>query len=257
MPAVDLNADAGESFGPYTIGADGEVIPLVTSVNIACGLHGGDPVIMRQTVRLAAASGTAVGAHPGYPDLQGFGRRPMDVPAADLVQILLYQIGALAAIAAAEAVSLQHVKPHGALYAAAATQPAVAAAVIEAVGTSGLPLVALSGSSWAAEARRAGLRVAEEVFIDRAYRADGSLLPRRMAGALLTDPVGAAERAVELVRSGRVRAATGEWVGLRAETLCIHSDTPGAPVLARAVREALAGAGIQVAALGRWLFAKG
>jgi len=254
MPAVDLNVDGGESYGAYRIGADEEIVPLATSVNVACGLHAGDPLVMRRTVRLAAASGAAVGAHPGYPDLQGFGRRPMAIPPEELVQILLYQIGALAAIAAAEAVTLQHVKPHGALYAAAAAEPDVAAAVIEAAGSAGLPLIALSGSSWAEAARRAGLRVAEEAFLDRAYRADGTLLGRAMAGALITDPGDAAGRAVEMVHTGRVRAVTGEWVAVRADTLCVHSDTPGAPALIRAVREALREAGIEVAPLGRWLF---
>src|SRR3989304_1394410 len=155
-PVIDLNVDAGESFGAYRIGVDEEIVPLVTSVNVACGLHGGDPPMMRRTVRLAASHGVAVGAHPGYPDLQGFGRRVMAIPPEELVQILLYQIGALAAIAAAEAVVLQHVKPHGALYNAAVADEAVGAAVIEAVGSTGLPLMALGGSRWGGRGRRAG-----------------------------------------------------------------------------------------------------
>ncbi len=249
---IDLNVDAGESYGAYRIGADEEIIPLITSANVACGAHGGDPLVMRRTVRLAASHGVAVGAHPGYPDLQGFGRRPMDVPPEELVQILLYQIGALAAIAGAETVALQHVKPHGALYHAALSQPSVADAVIEAVGSMGLPLVALSGSGWAERARRAGLRVAEEAFLDRGYRSDGTLVPRGQPGALITDPQEAAERAVQLVTEGTIRAVTGEIVTVRADTLCMHSDTPGVAALVRAAREALTAAGVRVAPLGEW-----
>ncbi len=250
---IDLNVDAGESYGAYRIGADEEIIPLVTSANVACGAHGGDPLVMRRTVRLAASHGVAVGAHPGYPDLQGFGRRPMDVPPEELVQILLYQIGALAAIAGAETVTLQHVKPHGALYHAALAQPSVADAVIEAVGSMGLPLVALSGSGWAERARSAGLRVAEEAFLDRGYRADGTLVPRGHPRAMISDPGEAAERAVQLVAEGTIRAVTGEVVTVRADTLCMHSDTPGVAALVRAAREALTAAGVRIVPLGEWL----
>jgi len=251
-PVIDLNVDAGESFGAYRIGVDEEIVPLVTSVNVACGLHGGDPLVMRRTVRLAASHGVAVGAHPGYPDLQGFGRRVMAIPPEELVQILLYQIGALAAIAAAEAVVLQHVKPHGALYNAAVADEAVGAAVIEAVGSTGLPLMALGGSRWAERARRAGLRVAEEAFIDRGYRPDGTLVPRGQPGALVTDPRAAAERTVRLVTAGTVLAVSGETVHVRAHTLCIHSDTPGAAAIAKVAREALTAAGVRVAPLRDW-----
>ncbi len=250
---IDLNVDAGESFGAYRSGADEEIVPLVSSVNVACGLHGGDPLVMRRTVRLAAAHGVAVGAHPGYPDLQGFGRRVMAIPAEELVQIVLYQIGALAAIAAAEAVTLAHVKPHGALYNAAVVDDAVADAVIEAVGSAGLPLIALSGSRWAERARGAGLRVAAEAFADRGYRPDGTLVPRGQPGALLTDPHAAAERAVRLVTEGTLAAVTGETVPIHAHTLCIHSDTPGAPAIAQAVRDALIAVGVGVAPLRAWL----
>lgn len=251
---IDLNADAGESFGAYRIGTDEELIPLVTSVNVACGFHGGDPRVMRRTVRLAAAAGVAVGAHPGYPDLQGFGRRPMAMPPDELVQVLLYQIGALTGIAAAEAVALQHVKPHGALYNTAATDAQVGEAVSEAVGSAGLPLIALSGSRWAEQARQAGLRVAEEAYIDRGYQADGTLVPRGHPGALITDPHLAAERAVALVTKGMLVAVSGERVAVRADTLCIHSDTPGAATIAAAVRQALTGAGVRIAPLRDWLF---
>ncbi len=250
---VDLNADAGESFGLYRIGADEELVPLGTSVNVACGFHGGDPLVMRRTVRLAAAHGVAVGAHPGYPDLQGFGRRAMTVRPEELVQMLLYQIGALAALAAAEAVTLQHVKLHGALYHAAAADDAVADAVIEAVGSVGLPLVAPGGSRWAERARRAGLRVAAEAFIDRAYQSDGTLVPRHHPAGLITDPRAAAERAVRLLTQGTVVAVTGEAVPLQADTLCLHSDTPGAADIARAVRAELATTGVRIAPLRDWL----
>jgi len=252
-PAVDLNVDAGESFGAYAVGADDAIVPLVTSVNVACGLHGGDPLVMRRTVRLAASHGAAVGAHPGYPDLQGFGRRAMAIPPEELVQILLYQIGALAAIAGAETVTLQHVKPHGALYTAAVADAAVAEAVIEAVGSVALPLVALSGSRWAERARQAGLRVAEEAFIDRGYRPDGTLVPRGRPGALITDPEQAAERAVRLVVEGTVQAVSGEALPVRADTLCLHSDTPNVAAIARAVRAALTAAGVRIAPLNDWL----
>ncbi len=252
-PVIDLNVDAGESFGAYHLGADEEIAPLVSSLNVACGLHGGDPLVMRRTVRLAAAHGVAVGAHPGYPDLQGFGRRRMAIPPEELVQVILYQIGALAAIAAAEAVTLQHVKPHGALYHVAVADDAVGDAVIEAVGSVGLPLIALSGSRWAERARRAGLRVAEEAFIDRGYLSDGTLLPRAHPAALITDPGAAADRAVRFVTEGIVRTASGEMVPVHADTLCIHSDTPGAPAIAQAAREALTAAGVRIAPLRDWL----
>ncbi|MBI3975993.1 MAG: 5-oxoprolinase subunit PxpA [Armatimonadetes bacterium] len=251
---VDLNVDAGESFGAYRIGEDEGMLPLVTSANVACGLHGGDPVVMRRTVRLAAANGVAVGAHPGYPDLQGFGRRAMAMPPADLVQVLLYQIGALSAIAAAEAMALQHVKPHGALYNTAVADPEVGAAVIEAVGSAGLPLIALSGSRWAARARAAGLRVAEEAYIDRGYLPDGTLVPRGRPGALITDPGEAAGRARRLVTEGLVTAVSGETIAVRADTLCIHSDTPGAAAIAAQVRRVLLDAGVRIAPLRDWLF---
>lgn len=250
---IDLNVDAGESFGAYVIGADDAVIPLATSVNVACGLHGGDPNVMRKTVRLAARHHVAVGAHPGYPDLQGFGRRRIPMTPDELVPLLLYQIGALRSLASAEGVSLQHLKAHGALYNVAVQDPAVAGAITDAARTERLILVALAGSAWAEKARRAGVLVAEEAFVDRGYQDDGTLMPRSDSRALITDPQAAARRAVRLVTEGRLETVSGREIGLRADTLCMHSDTPGADRIAQAVNTALREAGIRLEPLGTWL----
>jgi UPF0271 protein len=245
---IDLNCDAGESFGPWPMGDDERLIPLMTSVSIACGAHAGDPLVMRRTLALAARHSVAAGAHPGYPDLQGFGRRALALAPDEVEAWLLAQIGALAGVARAVGVALRHVKPHGALYNAAADDEALAGTVARAVRTfdPSLVLVARAGSLQVEVARGLGLRVAEEAFADRGYDAQGRLLPRGAAAALLADPALAAERAVALLRTGRLAAADGTPLRLRADTLCIHSDTPGAVPIAYAVRDALMAAGARL-----------
>ena len=248
---IDLNSDVGESFGSWSLGADEELIPLVTSVNIACGAHAGDPVVMRRTVELAAATGAAIGAHPGYPDLPGFGRRAMAMTRDEIVASMLYQLGALAGIASAAGQQLRHVKPHGALYNSAAVDSGVAGAVAEAVAafSSDLILVGLARSRLLDAGHKNGLRVAAEAFADRAYESDGTLRSRDQPDGVLSTPGAAAEQAVSIVRERRVRAHDGAWVAVEAETICIHGDTPGAPEYAREVRRALEAAGVEIASL--------
>jgi 5-oxoprolinase (ATP-hydrolysing) subunit A len=248
---VDLNADVGEGLGPWPMGDDATLIPLVTSVNVACGAHAGDPLTIERTVRLAASHGVAVGAHPGYPDLVGFGRRDLDMAPAELEASIVYQVGAVAAFAAVAEVPLRHVKPHGALYNAAARDPALAAVVARAIArvSPSIILVGLAGSSLIAAGREAGLRTAEEGFADRAYEADGSLRSRRLDGAVHADPAVVAAQAVSIVRDGAVTSHDGRRVQVRADTICIHGDSPGAAAFAQAIREALAAAGVTVAAV--------
>jgi 5-oxoprolinase (ATP-hydrolysing) subunit A len=249
---IDLNADVGESYGPWQLGDDEAVIAVVTSVNIACGGHAGDPPVMRRTIRLAQASGAAVGAHPGFADMQGFGRREMRLSAAEIEDLVLAQVGALAACARAEGVALAHVKAHGALYTMAARDPAVAEPVATAVAAfdPSLAVTAPAGSCLAEAAAGRGLRVIREAFADRAYRADRSLVPRTEPAAVITDPALVAGRALAIV-GGRLHAADGTPIDVPADTICIHGDTPGAAVLARVVRQALERAGVRVAAPSR------
>lgn len=253
MAVVDLNCDMGESFGAYRIGADDEVLPHVTSANIACGFHGGDPAVMRRTVAAAKAHGVAVGAHPGLPDLVGFGRRAMDITPEEAYDLVVYQVGALAAFAAAAGVTLSHVKPHGALYNMAAATPALAESIARAVRDvdAGLALFGLAGSHLVRAGEAAGLRTASETFADRAYMADGSLVSRKRPDAMVTDALEAVRRAVRMVREGVVRAVSGEAVMIRADTICIHGDGAHAAELARALREGLEQEGITVRAVGR------
>jgi UPF0271 protein len=243
---LDLNCDAGEAFGPWPMGDDEALFPLVTSVNIACGAHAGDPLVMRRTLERAQRHGVAAGAHPGYPDLQGFGRRILVLSAGDVEAWLLAQIGALAGVARAVGVPLRHVKPHGALYNVAADDPLLGAAVAAAVRAFDpeLTLVSRAGSPQVEIARAAGLRVAEEAFADRGYDARGRLLPRGTEGAVITDPDRAAARARDLVRDGRLTAADGAPLALAPTTLCIHGDTPGAAAIAAAARAALLASGV-------------
>jgi len=249
---IDLNADVGESFGRWTLGDDAAVLACVTSANIACGYHAGDPVVMRRTVRLARDAGVAVGAHPSLPDLAGFGRREMRISADDLEDLVLYQAGALAAIAAAEGVRLQHVKPHGALYTMAARDPALADAFVRAVAAldPSLLVFAPPGSQLVRAAAAAGLRTAPEGFADRAYDPDGSLAPRSSAGAIVEDPDLVVARSLRMVQQGVVRATDGSDIPLRITTLCTHGDTPGSAGILRALRAALEAAGIEVGAPG-------
>jgi 5-oxoprolinase (ATP-hydrolysing) subunit A len=240
---VDLNCDLGEG-GP----CDDALLDGVTSANIACGFHAGDPGVMRRTVEQALKKNVAIGAHPGLRDLEGFGRRAMKIDPPDAFDLMLYQIGALQAIASARGARLGHVKPHGALYNMAARDAALADALATAVKAADpkLVFVGLAGSEMIAAARRAGLRAAEEAFVDRGYQADGSLVPRGQPGALIESPDDVARRAVRLVKEGKVASADGADVAVRADTLCIHGDTPGAPEFVRALRAALGREGVEL-----------
>jgi UPF0271 protein len=246
---IDLNCDCGESFGPWPMGDDAGVLPHVTSANIACGGHAGDPDTMRRTVRLARDLGVAVGAHPGFPDLQGFGRRVLPLTPAEIANTVLAQVGALYAIARAEGVALAHVKPHGALYNHAAITPPIAQAIAEALAAFDrtLMLVALAGSALEQAGRAAGLPVAREAFADRAYEADGTLRARHFENALIQDPARNLAQVISIVRDGAVYAHDGTIVRLQADTICLHGDTPGAADRAAYLRRGLADAGIIVA----------
>ncbi|MFZ5828030.1 MAG: LamB/YcsF family protein [Bacillota bacterium] len=253
MPVrVDLNCDMGESFGAYTIGVDELIMPLITSANIACGFHAGDPLVMRRTVRLAREHGVAVGAHPGFRDLAGFGRRPMECSPDEVYGDVLYQIGALAAVCRAERVALNHVKPHGALYNMANADPHLARAVAAAVADFDptLFLFALPGSALQKAGEERGLKVACEVFADRAYNPDGSLVARSRPGAVLADELAAATQARKMVQTGRVTAITGDEVEVRADTICVHGDNPHAVAFIRRIREALLAESVTLAAPG-------
>jgi len=240
---IDLNADVGES-----VGDDEGVLPFVSSANVACGFHAGNPAVMRITVQLARRYGVAVGAHPGFQDLEGFGRREIRLSTPELETLVAYQIGALAGVAAAEGVRLSHVKPHGALYNMAARDAGMADAIARAVRAvdASLVLFGLSGSELVAAGDRAGLRVASEVFADRGYWPNGSLAPRGTPGAVLTEVQDVVRRAIGMARGQAVTSVDGSSVSVRADTICIHGDTPGAAALARAVRSALTAAGIDV-----------
>ena len=247
---IDLNGDVGESFGAYEIGHDAELIPILTSANIACGFHAGDPGVMRATVALAREHGTKIGAHPGFPDLVGFGRRELKATPREVEDLVAYQIGALAAIAATQGMRLSHVKPHGALYNMAAREPDLADAIARATATvdRSLLLFGLPGSKSLDAARRHGVRAISEAFADRAYRPDGSLVPRSEPGAVIEDARQVVERAVAIARERIVLAADGTRVSLDVETICVHGDTPGAAELASRIRQALIDVGIQVGA---------
>jgi UPF0271 protein len=251
---IDLNSDMGESFGAYTIGADEEILRWVTSANVACGWHGGDPQVIRQTVARAKALGVAVGAHPSYPDLLGFGRRPMQITRQEARDYMLYQIGALRAFVEAAGLRLQHVKPHGAIYNVAAKDRELSLGIAEAVKEAGgdLILMGLPDSEMLKAAQEVGVRIAREAFGDRAYNEDGSLVSRKIAGSLITDPDRVAERAIGLAQ-GRVTAITGKEIRFQADTICLHGDTPGAATIARRVRERLEKEGAQVRPLGEFL----
>lgn len=248
---IDLNSDLGESFGRYTLGDDEALMQVITSANVACGLHAGDPLVIDRTVRLAAQYGVSLGAHPGYPDLQGFGRRPMEMAADEVEAFILYQVGAVAAFARAAGRDLVHVKPHGALYNQAAGDARLAAAVARGVArfSREVILVGLAGSALIDAGQDAGLRVAAEGFPDRATNPDGSLRSRREPGAVLHSVEAICEQAVRLARQG-IRIEDGSQVRYaRVDTICIHGDHPGAARSAAAVRAALAEAGVIVAAL--------
>jgi UPF0271 protein len=247
---VDLNADVGESFGVYRLGDDAALLPYVSSANIACGFHGGDPHVMRKTVQVAVGLGLALGAHPGYPDLAGFGRRPLPLTQAEIEDVVVYQIGAVAAMATACGGALRHVKPHGALYNVAADDASAASAVSRAIRSVNpeLILVGRAGSKLVAAGREIGLRTASEVFADRGYDPEGRLLPRGTPGALLEDAAAVAARAVWMVTHQAIPTADGRELPMVVDTICIHGDTPNAVAHARAVREALLAAGVRIGA---------
>ena len=249
VSTIDLNADVGESFGAWPMGADEDLIPLVTSVNIACGAHAGDAVTILRTAGLALRHGAAIGAHPGYPDLAGFGRRDLDLTAEELYGSIVVQVGAVIAGARAVGGRVRHVKPHGALYNRAAGDPRVADTIAAAIRDldPSLVLVGLSASASIAAGRAVGLRVLEEAFADRRYEPDGSLRSRRLDGALL-GPAEAARQAVSIARDRIVLSADGTSLGVRADTICVHGDSPGAVDVARAVRTALETAGVSIRA---------
>ncbi len=252
MP-IDLNCDMGESFGVYTLGADEALMPLITSANIACGFHAGDPLVLDRTVALAKKHGVAVGAHPSFPDLAGFGRRKMQLSAAEIENAVLYQIGAVAAFCAAHGVLLVHVKAHGALYNMAASDAAIARAIARGIARFNrrLVMVGLASSQIIADAAAAEhLVFAREAFADRAYSPDGTLQSREIAGSLITDPARAAKQAVDIAR-GFVVAHDGTRVLIDAQTICLHGDNPAALANAQAVRHALADAGVEVKPLAR------
>ena len=250
---IDLNADMGEGFGVYPLGRDAELLAFVTSANVACGFHAGDPAVMDRTVALAVAARVAVGAHPGFPDLRGFGRRRVDADPADVERDVLYQVGALQAFARAHGTRVVHVKPHGALYNQAAEEEEIARAVARGVARSGRDLLLVGLATTEVMRRTAeaeGLRFAAEAFADRRYEGDGTLQSRRVPGSVITDPAAAADQAVRIARDGVVVAVDGTEVRLRADTLCLHGDNPEAVANARTVRQALERAGVEVRALG-------
>jgi UPF0271 protein len=247
---IDLNADVGESFGAHAIGHDAALFRIVTSASVAAGFHGGDPSTLRRTVRMALAAGVSIGAHPGFPDLAGFGRRELHVSAQEAEDLVLYQVAAVAGVAAAEGVRIRHVKPHGALYNMAARDRVVAGAIAAAVAAfdRDLILFAPPGSALLTVGVAAGLRVAPEGFADRAYEPDGRLASRHRPDAVLRDATSVVSQALRMAKEGSVMSLDGSVVPMRVRTICIHSDTPGADVLAAAVRSGLEAAGVTVTA---------
>jgi len=252
VTAVDLNADLAESYGRWELGDDLAMLEVVTSANVACGFHAGDPTTLLRVCRAAARSGVMVGAQVGYHDLAGFGRRFIDIDPDELTAEVVYQVGALDALARAAGTSVGYVKPHGALYNAVVSHERQAAAVVEAVRLvdPALPLVGLPGAASLRLAEDAGLTTVTEAFADRAYRSDGTLLPRSEPGSVLHDPELVAARVVELVVEGTVTAVDGSAVEVRAESVCVHGDSPGAVSMATAVRRALEAAGVHVRPFG-------
>lgn len=251
MYRVDLNSDLGESFGRYTLGMDEKVIPLITSANVACGYHASDPVVMEKTISMAKEAGIRVGAHPGFPDLMGFGRRNMNVTPAEAKAYTLYQLGALQAFCKAKGVTIQHVKPHGAFYNMAAKDEALSRAICEAVASfdENLIVLALSGGELARVAKEMGLRTALEVFADRGYEEDGSLVDRRKEGALITDEEQAISRVIRMVKEKKVTAVTGKDIPIQADSVCVHGDGEKALAFVERIRKALTQEGISICSL--------
>jgi 5-oxoprolinase (ATP-hydrolysing) subunit A len=250
VAGIDLNADLGEGFGVWSLGDDDAMLGIVTSANVACGFHAGDPASLLRVCRLAAERGVRIGAQVSYRDLAGFGRRFIDVAAEDLVADVVYQIGALQAIAHAAGSVVSYVKPHGALYNTIVTNHEQAAAVASAVylANAALPVLGIAGSAFFDEAARLGLHTVAEAFADRAYRPDGQLVSRREPGAVLDDPAAIARRVVSMVSSGQVAAIDGTQIVVSVESVCVHGDSPGAVQIATAVRDQLQAAGIDIRA---------
>lgn len=252
MVNVDLNCDLGESFGNYKVGNDEAVLPLITSANVACGFHAGDENVMAQTVKYAKQHNVSVGAHPGFPDLQGFGRRNLDMSPEEVYHMMVYQIGALKAFCDIEGVTLNHVKPHGALYQMGAKDRDIARAIAEAVYAVDpkLYLVGLSNSIQLEEAQKIGLPTASEVFADRRYEKDGQLVSRRKQGALIEDTSEAIQQVVRMVTEGKTTAITGEEIDIKADTICVHGDGAHALEFVKQIREQLAKVGVKIVKIG-------
>ncbi|MCY9111961.1 LamB/YcsF family protein [Bacillus atrophaeus] len=248
MFQIDLNCDLGESFGAYRIGLDEDILAFVTSANIACGFHAGDPGVMRKTVVLAADNGVKIGAHPGLPDLQGFGRRNIAITPEEAYDLVIYQIGALSGFLKAEGLEMQHVKPHGALYNMAAGSEELSHAIAKAVYNVNpeLILFGLAGSELVKAGEKIGLKTAQEVFADRTYQADGTLTPRSQPDALIRDDAAAVGQVIKMVKEGAVTSQQGRDVPLKADTVCIHGDGAHALTFAKNIRKELKQAGIQV-----------
>ena len=248
MAIVDLNSDLGESFGAWIMGMDEDVMSHISSSNIACGWHGGDSEVMLRTVRAAKAKNVAIGAHPGYPDLVGFGRRNMTCTPDELYAYTIYQVGALMGVCISEGLELQHVKPHGAMYNQAAKDPKLAAAITKAIKSlgGGIILMGLAGSAFETAATELGVPFAAEAFADRGYMADGSLVPRDKPGAFIHDPDEAAARMLKLVREGTIETPDGQVLKLKAHSICMHGDSPEAVKMAEVVKATLEKNGVAV-----------
>lgn len=248
MYAVDLNCDLGESFGNYKLGMDQEVLPMISSANIACGYHASDPHVMRKTIDMAAECGTGIGAHPGFPDLMGFGRRNMAVTPQEAKDFVTYQLGALYAFCKSRSASIQHVKPHGALYNMAGKDYALAKAICEAVYEFDpeIILLGLTGSEMIRAAKDMGLACANEFFADRAYEEDGSLVNRRKEGAMITDEDLAIERVIRVIKEQKVTAITGKDISLNIDSICVHGDGAKALEFVKRIRERLTEEGIEI-----------
>ncbi len=245
---IDLNCDLGESFGNYTCGMDEEVLPYISSANIACGFHASDPVVMAKTVAFAKAKGVSVGAHPGFPDLQGFGRHRMVLAPAEVKALVQYQIGALKAFCSANRIPMAHVKPHGALYNMAGKDSALAMAICEGIYETdpSLTVLAQAGSALERAAAQTGLAFAKEVFADRAYEEDGTLVERNRPGAVITDEETAISRVISMVKKGTVTAITGKEIPVQADSICVHGDNEKAAAFVRQIRERLVDEGIEI-----------
>lgn len=255
MFKIDLNCDMGESFGRYRIGMDDEIIKFITSANIACGYHAGDPGVMRRTVKIAKKYGVGIGAHPGFPDLLGFGRRNLAASPREVTEMIIYQVGALKAFAESEGAALQHVKPHGALFNMAASDEKLALAVAEGVYAvdRNLVLFGLTGSQLIKAGEEVGLRVASEVFADRAVNDDGTLVARGLPGAMIEDAQEAADRVIDMIKNGCVKSIQGNKIKVKADTVCVHGDSPQALEFVLQIRKRLEEKGIKIMPVGQFV----